>query len=257
MTPTAFVTPPSIWQEFIDPRASPKQTTSPLRDLPAATPQASDIYSLGCVYLDLLTFLLRGKLTELAKIRALSHQRSNSDGPKSPGNTDGEGYFSTDSTRLDAWLEMLRQKSFRQDDVLFRGVPELLKVVRQMMSQNHTMRPSARKVRDAIENILVKECGIENLCCHERTWDTQEEDTGKGAARLRESIAIAAGEQDYSTSWASIGGGRVGSSSSESSGRLAMRVESRLDSRSVKSSGSARMPMFSWLRRRGPSMKIP
>lgn len=58
----------------------------------------------------------------------------------------------------------------KHGEQIYRGVPEILRLVRMMMSQNAIVRPTAREVRDRLEEILVGECGVEHLCCTGREW---------------------------------------------------------------------------------------
>lgn len=61
----------------ISPRTKPRVLPRPtvpdpdsLCDLPNASAEMSDIFSLACIFLDILTFMLKGKLTDFVKFRA-------------------------------------------------------------------------------------------------------------------------------------------------------------------------------------------
>lgn len=137
---------------------------STLLDLPTFTPQQSDIFSLACCFLDLLTFLLRGKITDFVKFRQSPSSKNKS--------------FHSEPEKIAAWIDVLEEDSYRHPGQIFRGIPELLRLVRLMMVQNATLRPSATEVRDRIQEILVGECGIEALCCAGREWaETPKDDT--------------------------------------------------------------------------------
>ncbi|CAK3948884.1 hypothetical protein AC579_1761 [Lecanosticta acicola] len=135
-----------------------------LLDLPVSTPQQSDMFSLACCFLDLITFLLRGKITDFIKFRQNPTTKAKS--------------FHSEPDRIAAWIGVLEEDSYRHPEQIFRGIPELLRLVRLMMAQNGTLRPTALEVRDRIQDILVGECGIEAICCAGREWaETPKDDT--------------------------------------------------------------------------------
>lgn len=134
-----------------------------LRDLPVVEPEMSDIYSLGCVFLDILTFLVRGKLNDFVKYRTtrtgLGRSRARPDSS-----------FHADPERIDNWMALLEDESERHGERVYRGAPRLFALVRQMLAQNATLRPTACQVRDRLLDILAGECGVEHPCCAGRDW---------------------------------------------------------------------------------------
>ncbi|EGP90946.1 uncharacterized protein MYCGRDRAFT_31681, partial [Zymoseptoria tritici IPO323] len=177
----------SITSPLIERHSPPSGSMSPatLRDLPTATPEMSDIYSLGCVYLDLLTFLIRGKTTDFAKFRTtrISHQRqqefkaanvtssSKTGTTMAPPPSKADSSFHAHPDQLSTWLNMLSTEASASSNtssstsgigpnlVLARGIPRLLNLVRSMIAQNATLRPTAIGVREVIEEVL-EECGV-------------------------------------------------------------------------------------------------
>lgn len=133
-----------------------------LRDLPTAVPEMSDIWSLACIFLDIITFMIKGKNNEFLKFRATRVQTKN--------RTRTDTSFHNEPDKISAWISILEEESKKRDEKIYRAVPELLALVRIMMSQNATLRPTAREVRDRTEEILVGECGVEHLCCTDREW---------------------------------------------------------------------------------------
>ncbi|USW49232.1 Putative protein kinase [Septoria linicola] len=133
-----------------------------LRDLPAAAPEMSDIWSLACIFLDILTFMIKGKNNDFLKFRSTRVTSKN--------RTRTDTSFHNEPDKIFAWINLLEEESMRHGEQIYRGVPELLRLVRTMMSQNATLRPTARDVRDRIQEILVGECGVEVLCCAGREW---------------------------------------------------------------------------------------
>ena len=155
MIPVTYLPRPS----FVDP--------SSLRDLPEAAPEMSDIFSLACVFLDILTFMLKGKLNDFVRFRSTRISLPNN---KHKVRTDSS--FHCDPDKIDAWMVVLRNESERHSEPIYRGVPELLNLIRMMMAQNAHLRPSAFEVRDHIRDTLHDQCGIETLCCLDRQWET-------------------------------------------------------------------------------------
>ncbi|SMR43730.1 unnamed protein product [Zymoseptoria tritici ST99CH_3D1] len=194
----------SITSPLIEQQSPSSGSMNPatLRDLPTATPEMSDIYSLGCVYLDLLTFLVRGKTTDFAKFRTtrISHQRqqefkaanvtssSKTGTTMAPPPSKTDSSFHTHPDQLSTWLNMLSTEASASSNtssstsgigpnlVLARGIPRLLNLVRSMIAQNATLRPTAIGVREVIEEVL-EECGVrgDRLCCWGRGWEVSEE----------------------------------------------------------------------------------
>ncbi|KAI7499172.1 kinase-like protein [Hortaea werneckii] len=112
-----------------------------LQDLPEAAPEMSDIYSLACVFLDILTFLLRGKLNDFVRFRASRTSTSPSDRTKGKVRLDHS--FHCNPEKVEAWIDTLREESEKRSEEVFRGMPDLLRLIQRMMAQNALLRPSA------------------------------------------------------------------------------------------------------------------
>ncbi|KAK4627166.1 hypothetical protein CLAFUW4_04915 [Fulvia fulva] len=161
--------------------------------LPAATPEMSDMFSLACVFLDVLTFMLRGKITDFVKFRST---RIPIPGKNKVRN---DSSFHSEPDKIAEWIGTLEEDSYRHGEPIFRGVPEMLRLVRMMMMQNATLRPTAVEVRDRIYAVLLDECSIETLCCAGREWaEIQSDDKDDGSMkspfrRDRDELSIATG----------------------------------------------------------------
>lgn len=142
----------------------------------------SDIYSLGCIFLDIITFMIKGRTTDFVKFRTV--KTSNARGKMKLDNS-----FHVDPDKIDEWLTILREESSKQSGDIYRGVPELLKLFRRMLAQNGTLRPTALEVRDRVQEILVGECGVETLCCAGREWAVDD----IKPLNVRDSISVATG----------------------------------------------------------------
>ncbi|KAK0948119.1 hypothetical protein LTR29_000643 [Friedmanniomyces endolithicus] len=183
-SPTFPKSPMSLIPVTILPRPSTVASGS-LCDIPDAPPEMSDIYSLGCVFLDILTFMLRGKLVDFVRFRCARLQASEN---RKRSRTDQSFHCNPDKT--EAWLDVLREDSQRlgaAGNQVYRGVPALLDLVRRMLLPNALLRPTAVEVRDRIQDVLVDQCGIERLCCAGREWDV----SPMPALSMRDSFSIA------------------------------------------------------------------
>ncbi|KAH0272881.1 kinase-like protein, partial [Aureobasidium melanogenum] len=117
----------------------------------------SDIFSLGCVYLDLVTYIVKGKLSDLQKFRAQT---------KAP--------LPTDTATLHTWLAHLASDAIRLSPtvhVLSALVP-ILGVVRDMLLPDPSHRPTALVIRDRIAAAL-EQANLNALCCKDRDWDPE------------------------------------------------------------------------------------
>ncbi|KAI5204646.1 kinase-like protein [Aureobasidium subglaciale] len=127
------------------------------RNTQADTGFESDVFCLGCVYLDLVTYIVKGKLSDLQKFRAQS---------KAP--------LPTDTATLYTWLAHLASDAIRLSPtvpVLSALVP-ILGVVRDMLLPDPSHRPTALVIRDRIAAAL-EQADLHSLCCKERSWDPE------------------------------------------------------------------------------------
>lgn len=166
--------PPSPTSTRVFPRPTVLDPDS-LRDLPLAAPEMSDIFSLACVFLDILTFMVKGRTTDFVKFRSTRH----SDGALADGRSRHKtrldtSFHGADPDRLYTWMQVLEEDGEKRQEPVFRAVSELLSLCRTMLTQNATLRPTAMQVRDRLQAILVGVGGVEKLCCAGRVWEDQD-----------------------------------------------------------------------------------
>ncbi|KAK5107512.1 hypothetical protein LTR62_001084 [Meristemomyces frigidus] len=159
-------------------------------ELPEPTPEMSDIYSLACIFLDIITFILRGKTTDFVRFRATRVQI----GPPNRNKFRTDHSFHCNPDAIEAWISILKDDSKKAatDHPVFRGIPALLDLLRRMMMQNAQLRPTAQEARDRIQDILVDQCGVERLCCAGRDWSFAMPEVPSGAS-IRDSFSIRTG----------------------------------------------------------------
>lgn len=145
--------------------------------------EKADIFSLGCVFLEIITFMLKKKPHDFVKHRS-SKQKTNTGGKNS--RTDSSFHANLD--KVDTWIEMLEKSSFEHDDDAFRAIPLILNLVRSMLSRVPDVRPTARDVRDRLLSIVLNETAIPDIHCGAHKYDigiATSSDGDSSAASLR------------------------------------------------------------------------
>jgi len=122
--------------------------------------EKADVFSLGCVFLEIITFMLKKKPHDFVKHRT-SKQRTNTGGKNS--RTDSSYHVNLD--KVETWMNSLEKASFELDDDAFRAIPPILQVIRSMLSKAPMLRPAARDVRDKIFDILFENTSIPDIHC--------------------------------------------------------------------------------------------
>ncbi|KAH7082664.1 kinase domain-containing protein [Paraphoma chrysanthemicola] len=144
--------------------------------------EKADVFSLGCVFLEIITFMLKKKPHDFVKHRS-TKQKINMGGSKS--RTDSSFHANLD--KIDTWLEILERVSFEHDDDAFRAVPPILNLIRSMLSRAPAVRPTARDVRDRLLDIVLYETSIPDIHCgdHKHDIGLAASDSESSAASLR------------------------------------------------------------------------
>ncbi|RYC62461.1 hypothetical protein CHU98_g3731 [Xylaria longipes] len=136
-------------------------TPNPLLD-----PQAADVFSLGCVILELISFQMKRTAKAFASHRAAKHKLAGRGGAvldssyhKNPG-------------QVESWMTGLAKDAAKKDDVVFHGIAPMLHVVARMLSVLPQERPTAQEVEQAMYKILTEKCQIsEPHCVHQYGGD--------------------------------------------------------------------------------------
>lgn len=143
---------------------SEHSSTSPVAMMHAPTPhlspQAADIFSLGCVVLELLSFLMKKPTRTFATHRAAKH--------KTPGRGGAvlDSSFHKNLGQVESWMtQMAREAAKKKDDPAFRGIAPMLHVVERMLALHPSERPAAHDVQTRMYEILHDACGIEEPHC--------------------------------------------------------------------------------------------
>jgi serine/threonine protein kinase len=138
---------------------------------PMLNPQAADIFSLGCVILELMSFLLK-KQARFASHRSEKH--------KTPGRGGAvlDSSFHKNLGQVEIWMSILAKEASKKvsesdGGAVFRGITPMLHIVACMLSANPHDRPSAFDVQQRVYQILTEYCNIpEPHCVHQYGgWD--------------------------------------------------------------------------------------
>jgi serine/threonine protein kinase len=159
--------------------------------------EKSDVFSLGCVFLEIITFMLKKKPHDFVKHRS-SKQKINTGGKNS--RTDSS--FHANLEKIDTWIENLEKASFEHDDDAFRAIPPILNLVRSMLSRAPVVRPTARDVRDKILDIILTETSIPDIHCGAHKHDiglATSSDGDSSAASLRTMSTMSSSASDTDT----------------------------------------------------------
>ncbi|KAI4870629.1 kinase-like domain-containing protein [Hypoxylon rubiginosum] len=134
---------------------------------PSLNPQAVDIFSLGCVILELLGLLLKRQTRAFASHRAAKHKLAGRGGAVL------DSSFHKNIGQVESWMAGLAKDASKKDDQVFRGMAPMLQVVARMLSVLPHERPTAQEVERSIYKILTENCQImEPHCVHQYGgWD--------------------------------------------------------------------------------------
>ena len=162
--------------------------------------EKADVFSLGCVFVEMMTFMLKKKPHDFIKHRT-SKQKTTVGGRNS--RTDSSYHVNLE--KVDTWMYLLEKTSFEQDDDAFRAVPHVLNVVRSMLSRAPADRPAMRHVRDQLYDILFNNTSIPNIHCGAHKHDIgiaasySDSDRASSIASLRTMSTMSSSSSDADT----------------------------------------------------------
>ncbi|KAF4452043.1 serine/threonine protein kinase [Fusarium austroafricanum] len=155
-----------------DPSGSP--TTMFIAPNPQLSGQQADIFSLGCIILELLSFLVKRTTSKFATFRSAKHKTAGRGGAVL------DTSFHKNLGQVEAWMSGLakdasRKSSSSKDGAnILKGVTPMLHVVTDMLAMNPYDRPPAIEVQQRIYQILTEVCGItEPHCVHQYSQDLE------------------------------------------------------------------------------------
>ncbi|OBT63244.1 hypothetical protein VE03_07760 [Pseudogymnoascus sp. 23342-1-I1] len=133
---------------------------------PAGDPIKGDIYSLGCIYLELLTLLMKRSSRTFSR-----HRASKPSTPPSRNAPRADSSFHHNAAEVESWVSSLAKDARQKEDRLFRGITHLLNLTLRMLSPHPMDRPSARFCEERVYEILTNNAGVEGTHCGSaRMW---------------------------------------------------------------------------------------
>ncbi|KAK1986259.1 LOW QUALITY PROTEIN: kinase domain-containing protein [Colletotrichum cereale] len=167
----AVSTSPETHTNFSIPRSDNPSSPNAMLNMPNPylNPQAADIFSLGCVILDLMSFLVKKTTKSFSAHRAAKH--------KTPGRGGAvlDSSFHKNLGQVESWMSALAKEASKKVSAsdggyVFRGIVPLMHIVARMLSANPIDRPSAAEVQTQVYQILTKYCDITEPHCY-GGWD--------------------------------------------------------------------------------------
>ncbi|KAI9171001.1 hypothetical protein HJFPF1_00480 [Paramyrothecium foliicola] len=140
---------------------------------PQLNPQHADIFSLGCVILELLSFLVKRSTSKFASFRSAKHKTAGRGGAVL------DTSFHKNLGQVEAWMSGLAKDASKkvadaEGGNVFRGITPMLHVVTGMLSANPYDRPTASEVQQRMYQILTDVCGVqEPHCVHQYFHELQ------------------------------------------------------------------------------------
>ncbi|KAF5866360.1 hypothetical protein ETB97_012526 [Aspergillus alliaceus] len=124
-------------------------------------PEASDVFSLGAVILDIFTHLCKRKLSAFAHHRGAKNRTAGRGG----GVADCSFHLDRNLTQVTSWITLLDHDSKKQKDPIFQAVRPMLAVVRDMLDKEPANRPSAYQVEHHFSAAVHQLSGIATPHC--------------------------------------------------------------------------------------------
>ncbi|KAI0441295.1 protein kinase [Xylaria telfairii] len=174
---------------------------------PLLEPQAADVFSLGCVILELISLQMKRTAKAFASHRAAKHKLAGRGGAVL------DSSFHRNPGQVESWMTGLAKDAAKKDDVVFRGIAPMLHVVARMLSVLPQERPTAQEVEQAMYKILTEKCQIaEPHCVHQ--YGGQLDIMTLGSLTIQEedgNFNIGTGKQAGASSSSSRPGSRISS----------------------------------------------
>jgi serine/threonine protein kinase len=168
ITPVMTKSSDNLIPSPLDPRYSLISGTTAASSISAEQPspktyepdrKASDIFSLACVFVDIVSFVLKRKPNEFTKHRSTKLKNTNGKG------SHVDTSFHNNAQKVRTWMEILENDlPSTQDQALF-ALPPLFSLINDMLNTEPHLRPSAAEVQDRVHNALYNYGGVQNLHC--------------------------------------------------------------------------------------------
>jgi serine/threonine protein kinase len=119
-----------------------------------------DVFSLACVFVDILTFYAKKKSSAFISHRSSKHRRPRESAPP-------DASFHANMGQVESWLDGIEKRATDKKDDALSGC---LKITREMLQRDPVGRPSARRVEKELYKIVLgmtdeelPHCGVHTL----------------------------------------------------------------------------------------------
>ncbi|CAM1509941.1 Fc.00g002760.m01.CDS01 [Cosmosporella sp. VM-42] len=162
--PSASTSPTDGFSIMRGPDLSNSPNAMLLTPNPQLSPQQADIFSLGCVILELLSFLVKRSTSKFASFRSAKHKTAGRGGAVL------DTSFHRNLGQVEAWMSNVakdasKKVSDSEGGNAFKGVTPILHVVTGMLSANPHDRPPAIEVQQRIYQVVTEVCAIQEPHC--------------------------------------------------------------------------------------------
>ncbi|KAJ0423705.1 hypothetical protein BJY00DRAFT_299549 [Aspergillus carlsbadensis] len=124
-------------------------------------PEASDIFSLGAVFLDIFTHLCKRKISAFSSHRGAKNRTAGRGG----GVADCSFHLDRNMGQVSSWITLLDSDAKKRKDLLFQSIRPMLAMSRDMLSREPSNRPSAFQVEQLFACSIKKAEGKASLHC--------------------------------------------------------------------------------------------
>lgn len=167
------------------PAGAPRQHTNFHNHNNISDPQAADIFSLGCIILDLLSHgLLKRSTSAFATVRSAKHKIAGRGGAVL------DSSFHRNLGQVEVWMNGLSKDADKKvDDAtekgrLYKAVTPILHVVERMLAVQPGERPSAMQVQAWVYQIMTEVGGIQEPHCVHQYGGRDDGDVGAEGGML-------------------------------------------------------------------------
>ncbi|ROT43293.1 hypothetical protein SODALDRAFT_355501 [Sodiomyces alkalinus F11] len=210
---------------------------------PQLDAQAADVFSLGCVLLEMAGFLLKKSTKSFATHRASKNKKAGR------GGAVPDSSFHKNLGQVETWMSTLAKEATKKASdadgaTVFRGVVPILHVVARMLSANPDDRPTADEVQLRVYQVITHYCGLKEPHCVHRYGGGGGWDYGVGQLRIQSptpmdptTVMVSRRSTTSSRPTQGSGSGSSGSSGSSSRSRPGQQVAGPAHSRTDSSGG--------------------
>lgn len=142
-------------------RAPPPPPLSSLQQPENAEPdrKAGDVFSLACVYLDVISFILKRKPNEFSKHRSTKRKNANGKG------SFVDSSFHDNHQKVLSWIEILEKDLPSTQEQPLLALPPLFRLIGEMLNPEPHRRPSAYEVQERVFDALISHGGLALTHC--------------------------------------------------------------------------------------------